>query len=215
MHDPVEARPHELVGRVAGYLAQPAVGEQPAPLRVEQPGADRCLLVDLLEASPGVLGERVGATAGGDVDDHGHGARVPALRCLFGAVDPQRPDVDHQAVPLIARPDLARSRLSLQRRFEERLDGAPDLLGKGAVEEAALAADAGVAEACEHLPGGQDEAQLIVEDDDQRLGKLAQGRRRGFFGARKQGVRPEVVMNRPRHTLSIGRSRLGLYKVRA
>ena len=46
----------------------------------------------------------------------------------------------------------------------------------------------------ERLTGGQGEAELPVEDDDQRLGQLAQRRRSGLVGAREHRVCLEALV---------------------
>ena len=123
--------------------------------------------------------------AGGDVEhdrDAAGDARVGASPPA--PLEAQRPDVDHQAVAVVGGPHLARARLALERRAEQRLErrsrarrgNAPP---SGSPSLQALRA----AEALERLPGGEHEAQLVVEREHERLGQLAQGGLRRQIGA--------------------------------
>ena len=179
--------PTQLVGGVAGDLAERAVDEQPAAFGVDQAGADRGVLEDLLEAFGAARSHHVGAAASGDVEHH----RDPAVdvRAVLGsraAVAAERPGVDHQAVAFLGRPDLARTRLTFERGAEQRLEAFPELGRERVRDVVALAADLGVSHPLDRLPGRQHEAQSAVEDDHERLGELAQGGARGVVGAGEQ-----------------------------
>ena len=75
VHDVLEALADQLVDRVAGDLAERAVDEQPATVRIEQARRDRSPLEDLLEVVLGAGGERIRLPARGDVENDRHAAR--------------------------------------------------------------------------------------------------------------------------------------------
>ena len=132
--DAVEALADELLGRVAGDLAQGAIDKQPAALAVQQARADGGALEDLLEAGAGPRREQVGAPTRGHVDQEHDAAAGWPLRPATALHE--RADVDHQAV-LLAGPDLARAGLAGERRVEKRLDRLPQLLRQGVPERLA------------------------------------------------------------------------------
>ena len=137
MSDLDEATSDQLLGRVAGDLAQGAVDERPAAVEADQPGADRRPFEYLLEMPVGGLRETVGGTARGDVEDHRHAAGYGGghTRVARRAVDPQRPDVDHQRAAVLGAEDLARTRLAVERRAKQRLDQLPEARGKRVADE--------------------------------------------------------------------------------
>ena len=186
MDDAVKALSDQLIGGVAGDLAERPVDQQPAPLGVQQARADRRRLEDLLEAFGAPRGDQIGVAAGGDVQNT---ATPPTTLCRPGrrrAVPAERSRVDDQAMALVGGPDLPCAGLAFERRAEQRLDALPEAGGEGVGEVAALLAEVGVAHPGDRLTGGQDEAELTVEDDHQCLGELVQRRGGRVIGARQQ-----------------------------
>ncbi len=203
VHDPVEALADQLLGGVAGDVAQRAVDEQPAAVAVEHAGADRRALQTLHVFLKGALGprrEQFRLPARCDVQEPRDTARDAIVHVSHAVgVRLQRPDVDHHAVSASRHPDLARARLARERRAQQRLDRPPQLRRQRAGERTSSATAVRVAEALERLAGGAHEAQLRIEDDDQRVWQLAQ---RGFgraIGARQQRVRPRLSRERHGH----------------
>jgi hypothetical protein len=176
----------QLVGRVSRDLAQRAIHERPTTVQVDQARPDGRPFEDLLEVGVGRSGDHVGGSACGDVHDHSHaagdlGGSAPAT---LRAVEAQRSDVDHQRAAVLGAPDLARTRLTLERRAAQRLDQHPQALREGVPDESALAAGRRIASSpvLELLAGRQDEAKLAIEDEHPRPRQLAESCHRSILG---------------------------------
>ena len=151
--------------------------------------------------------EQVGVPARGDVqhDRDAAGDRPPRRRCRRSA---QRADVDHQAVAL-ARPSRSRASASRRRAPSGTAARSPPTAppGRRPPTGSPCAQLLGVAEPLERLAGGEHEAQVAVEGEDQRLGQLAQRGRGRAVGACADPVGLRRRLGEVRHTTDIGRRR--------
>ena len=86
---------------------------------------------------------------------------------------------------------VAKDKLDLSSYYQQ---GIQECTYDGALYGLPLLQEVSVVKALERLTGGQGEAELPVEDDDQRLGQLAQRRRSGLVGAREHRVCLEALV---------------------
>ena len=194
---PSNALADQLLGGVAGDVAQRAVDEQPAPVAVEQAGADRRALEALVFASnvaARTRREQLGPPARGDVEHHrhaaGHAARARPPR---RAVERSGPT---STITQCRCPAVQISRERVSPSSAERNSGSivrHRSSGSACRQRARPHAQRrGVAEALERLAGRPHEAQLGVEGQDQRLRQLAQRRLSRAVGARPQRIGPRL-----------------------
>ena len=150
------------------------------------------------------------AAARRDVDHDRHAAAsAGALPRRSGAVEPQRPHVDLQAV-LVGGPDLARARLADQGRVEQRLEHAPEVGGERRSHGLPSLNALGLPSRSSAWPAVRMKRSVGVEGEHQRLGQLAQRRLRRLVGAlddlRGIGAVPcrsvHVADHRPRRVLT-------------
>ena len=145
-------------------------------------------LEDLLEAAAAAGSRTVGVRCARVMSSTTATPPATPSLSLRRRLHAQRPDVDHQAVLLLAV-QISRERVSpSSAERNSGLEQLPQLGRERVADELALAARRGVAQALDRLARRQHEAQVAVEGQDQRLRQLAQRRRGRVIGAGQRRV---------------------------